>query len=118
MKTQSEINRQYMGCGYAPSPPVGSAIPVRPWDHEGRVPNRDEVDAAGKVLLPICPGFACGLPEVIEASWAHAYWDKGELEQFCDGGASTPMLRRAIGELASEQNKVQAWEMNNPESRR
>lgn len=110
MKDTTTQDRQLIGCGYTSPAPLDLLARVRAWDHVGRIPARDELDDDGKIILQVCPGYACGLPEVTEASWAHSYWDKGELTQFCDGQPSTPMLRSAIGVIASEQNKVQAWE--------
>lgn len=90
--------RQYMGCGYEP---VDPAIPVGPWNHRGRQRPKDEP--------LVCPGFACGLPEVIEASDAHMFWSKGQLTEHCDGKAATHALRFAIKVLETENAKVQAW---------
>lgn len=104
-----------MGCGYESKLP--DAAPVRPWDHQGRVPHSDEKDERGRFHLPVCPGYACALPDVIETTWAHAYWEKGELTQFCDGDIASPQLRSAIQHYAVEVAKSQDWEMKNPEKK-
>lgn len=113
MREQDPLIRQTMGCGYLPPPP--SNIPVRPWDGSslGREIRADERDEKGRIRLPVCPGYVCSLPEVLEASWAHEYWKNGELTQFCEG-QSTPQLRDAIHILASEQSQAQAWASKNP----
>jgi hypothetical protein len=102
--------RRLIGCGYLPL--LASA---QPWDGAelGRVPQSDEleqVDPAGhppRLRLPVCPGYACALPEVVEASHAILFKKDGELTQFC-GGQATPELLRAITELEIQQAQVVA----------
>lgn len=117
MESKNEQARQLMGCGYAPPP----AEKLRPhveggvWDGAslGRERRADEKDERGRMLLPVCPGYACALPEVLEATWAHAYWEKGELTQFCEG-QSTPMLRDAIAEYGVEVVRMTNWATKHP----
>lgn len=104
MQVSDEKYRQLMGCGFAPPPPPGT--PVDAWEHPGRSPAPDEP--------MICVGYVARMPEVAEATWAHSFWSKGELSQFCDGENSTPALRQAIAEYESEQAKVTQWESDNP----
>ena len=85
-----------------------------PWDHPGRVRDPGELDERQKIRLPICPGYLCSLPEVIEASWAHSYWENGELSQFCDGGAATKQLKDAMSAFAIARSKATEWSMKNP----
>ena len=113
-RTQPLIVRQSWGCGYEPPPPN---IRIDPWDHGGRDRRADERDDRGRLRLPVCPGYACSLPEVVETSWAHSYWEKGELSNYCDGDAPTPMLREAINAYAIECSAVIEWESRNPEKR-
>lgn len=113
MKEQPAQTRQYMGCGYLPPAPENA--PVSAWDGSslGRQLGDDERDDKRRVRLPVCPGYVCGLPEVIEASWAHVYWEKGELTQWCEG-QSTSTLRDAVELLAMEQAAATAWASDNP----
>lgn len=113
-KTQPVVVRQSLGCGYLPKLPPN--VPVIPWDHVGREISSSERDERGRLRLPVCPGYACSLPEVIETSWAHSYWEKGELAQWCEGQA-TPALRDAVGVYAIESANAAAWESRNPEKR-
>lgn len=112
MSERNEQTRQYIGCGYLP--PLTDR-PVDAWDGTslGRVRQADELDERKRVRLPVCPGYACSLPEVLEVSWAHAYWEKGELGQWCEG-QSTADLRTAIELLAMESAAASAWALDNP----
>lgn len=116
MREQPEQTRKYMGCGYLPPAPEG--VPVGAWDGTslGRERGADELDDKKRVRLPVCPGYVCALPEVVEASWAHAYWEKGELTQWCEG-QSTSELRDAIELTAMEQAAASAWASANPVKR-
>ena len=100
-----------MGCGYLP--PLAGSIPVQPWEHPGRRVGADERNDQKRLHLPVCVGYTRSLPEVVEASWAHSYWDRGELSQFCEG-QSTPELRDAINELAIAYSEVSQWMTDNP----
>lgn len=113
MREQPEQTRKHMGCGYLP--PAADGAHVNAWDGTslGRVHGADELDSKRRVRLPVCPGYVCGLPEVIEASWAHAYWEKGELTQWCEG-QSTAELRDSIELLAMETAAASSWAMHNP----
>lgn len=63
----SLLNRQLMGCGYAPPPPAPiKAEPSVACGYNG--PD-----------LTVCPGYSTSLPEVIEVAKAHAHWSKGAL---------------------------------------
>lgn len=105
--------RQSWGCGWEKPDP---RVPVNPWDHPGRDRHPSERDANGKLHLAVCPGYVISLSEVVEASWAQAYWDKGGLDQFCDG-QSTPHLRDAMHIFAVEQSKARDWAIRNPEKK-
>lgn len=100
--------RRAVGCGFLPLDPN-----AMPWDATplGRDPHPDELDKkSGRLLLPVCPGYACGLPEVIEASMAHTFFKNGGLEQACDGAHPTPDLRYAVVILETEYGRVLAAE--------
>lgn len=118
MLKQTEQDRQLKGCGYLPPPPENLRPYVQAWDGTslGRTIESDERDENKRVRLPVCPGYVCSLPEVLETSWAASYWEKGELSQFCEG-QSTPQLRDAIHTLLSEQAAVSEWSSANPEKK-
>lgn len=67
--------RRLAGCAYeAPHP---RAVPWSPMGLRG-------------APLAICAGYTTALPEVAEASWARAYFEKGSLAQWSD----TPITER------------------------
>ena len=106
--------RRFMGCGYLSA--AGPGVPVNAWDGSslGRSVSPDERDDKGATITPVCAGYVCGLPEVIEASHARIFYDKGELEQFCEGGCATAALRDAITVLECEGSRVMDWSNRNP----
>lgn len=108
MLTTHRTQRQALGCGY--EPPAAAHIPVVPWDHEGRVAGADEHDERGRTLDPVCPGYLCGLPEVIEASHARAHWKHGELWSFTGSQPTRPLLM-AIVTLDMEDARCQDWQL-------
>ena len=87
---------------------------IQPWDHPGRTLHPDERDEHGRLHLPVCAGYVCSLPEVIEASHAQSYKSDGELTQFCEG-SSTEHLRTAVTLLEIEQGACFDWSRKNPE---
>jgi hypothetical protein len=103
--TSTPEQRQSIGCGWEPPPP--EHVDVRVWDHPGRPETKDD-------KTTICPGYSCGLPEVIEASVAQLHWSKGELEHFTRGQLATPDLLRAIVTLEVEQARAKAYALDNP----
>lgn len=111
---RSSVVRQHMGCGYEPTDP---SIPVIAWDGQslGRVPQSDEYDENGKYLHPVCAGYVCGLPEVIEATHAHFFLTRGGLLQWTDGAPPTAAIKQAVVELESEQGRVVEWCSKNPQ---
>jgi hypothetical protein len=44
----------------------------------------------------VCPGYLVSLPQVIEASHAHVWFDKGQLTEFCDGKQPTRAMRDCV----------------------
>lgn len=114
-REQSKQTRQYMGCGYE-TPPADRRR-VAPWDHGGR-DKTGERDAKGRLHLPVCAGYVCSLPEVVEVTWAHAYWEKGELTNWCDGEVPTQALRDAIAIYAIAVSAANEWDSKNPQGKR
>lgn len=100
MRTNSQIVRQGMGCGYEPPPP--KTVPVLPWQpplgrkgYQGDPPR-------------VCAGYTTTLPEVLEAVQAHRHWRHGSLEAFC-GGKPSEDLMQAVLILESAYNAVELW---------
>ena len=111
MATVDRHTRQTMGCGYEPPPPPG--VVVQAWDHVGREPGKDERGNDGRIALEMCPGYACGLPEVVEVSRARMHWSKGSLSTFV-GGEPTDALTAAVEVLEVESGRAQDWALRNP----
>jgi hypothetical protein len=103
-----------MGCGY--EQPLVNA-PVNPWNGTqlGRELTSDERDAHGRELEPVCAGYACGLPEVIEASHAYVFLKNGGLMQATDGEPPSASLREAVTIIECESSRVMEWSAKNPE---
>ena len=80
-----------MGCGYEPQ------RDAMPWSHP-----------ASSVIATVCPGYACSLPEVREASWARFYLHKGSLAQW-SATPLTEVMRAAIEALELAEGAVEAW---------
>lgn len=76
------VVRRTWNCGHLPRLP-GNAYGGPPLDTEL------EPDAT-------CPGYLISLPQVVEASHAYAWWEKGQLRDFCDDETPTPILRAAV----------------------
>lgn len=103
MKNRDTQTRQLMGCGYEPASRYAFG-----WDGSslGRKSTPGEPN--------ICPGYVCGLPEVIEASNAYLFLKNGGLLQFTDGEPPTNDLRTAVVVLECENNAVMEWSSKNP----
>ncbi len=114
MQTYDVQQRQLMGCGYEPPDP---RLPAMPPSFTGREPGADEFDDDGREIHPVCPGYLCGLPEVVEASHAHLFLKNGGLAQFCDGKPPTSMLRDAVTILECEYGRVLDWSSKNPQKK-
>jgi hypothetical protein len=118
MRQNSTHERQMIGCGFEPR--VDGAAPCPLPGFEGRL-LEDEAAALAEGRLPrrepsVCPGFSCGLPEVIETTHAH-FWKGGELMHFTRGELATPALLAAITEYQGALNEAESWEIKNPEKR-
>lgn len=70
MQRTTTKERQRMGCGYE-KPPRGKAAPWTPLGFKG-------------APIEHCPGYTTKLPEVVEASWARHWLEKGNIDQWSD----------------------------------
>lgn len=113
MQTRPIEVRQSLGCGYAEAP---THFPIVPWQHVGYQRHADEIGPKGETLHPVCVGYVCSLPEVIEATHAAAWKRDGELTQWCEGQV-TSQMRDAIAVLEIEQRRAESWSMANPEKK-
>ena len=100
LATQSKEARQSLACHYEPTNP---AIPVRPWDHSGRTPMKNET--------PMCAGYVCSLPQVIEAARAHTHWSKGSLSDFC-GARPNERVLESVEILEGSIGALKSWVMS------
>jgi hypothetical protein len=118
MKKRDKQQRQLIGCGFESEPAEKLRRYVQPWDQAGREWHADEHDGEdgrrGKLHLPICAGYVCGLPEVVETSHAAGWKKDGELTQWCGGEMATPALREAITVLEIERSRADSWAADNP----
>jgi hypothetical protein len=104
------LDRQLSGCGFAPA--VAGARPI---DHDGRtgaLPLDDDGLPRGRNT--VCPGYTCGLPEVIEASRARQWREKGGLRDFTRGEQPSDALMLAVDIIDAESAKATSWAMKNP----
>jgi hypothetical protein len=97
-----EPQRRDMACGWLPIDPD-----TRGWIHEGQQPPHG---VKFEDWRPVCPGYSCGLPEVIEVSRLHAHWRKGALREACDDKPTDAVLSSALI-LEGQQNSVESWAM-------
>jgi hypothetical protein len=93
MQTQTTETRALMGCGYLP---LAGKPSGRPPGYEGE--------------LTVCQGYSTKLPEVIEASYARSWWEKGQLREWAEG-EPTAALRVAIDHLNSQVHAAAAHSM-------
>ncbi len=103
MLDHDEQQRRAIGCGYLPL--SDDALPWRP---TGRTMTSAEVDMSkpSRLKLPICAGYVCSLPEVIEASIAHALFKSGGLLQFTGGEPPSDALIASVMTLESEVDRL------------
>jgi hypothetical protein len=105
MQTSTREQRQSIGCGWEPPRPPELGPPLI-WDHTARV-------SSAKDRTTVCPGYSCGLPEVVEASHAHLHWSKGHLRDLTRTPPSKALLR-GIEVLEIERGRVEDWALKNP----
>jgi hypothetical protein len=96
----TQIERQYLGCGYEPR---GELVQVRPWQ-----PPSGKAGFSGPDL-ETCAGYTTSLPEVREASLARVHWDTGNLSTWCGSDAASEDLLNAIVIIVGASNDVQRW---------
>lgn len=96
MESNSQIERQGLGCGWEPAPLV--QIGVRPWVHPGYT----------DTLPTVCPGYTTKLPEVVEINRARLHWSKGSIREFC-AGEPTDNILRGIEILEGAVNEANCW---------
>jgi len=104
MASNARIQRQSLACGFEPPPPP--SVRVQAWDH----PDREKRPGEDKEP-PICPGYLCHLPEVIEIARAHLHWSKGSLHTFCRGEPVTERLNDGVEIFEGALNSLSSWLM-------
>lgn len=93
-----EASRQLWNCGRAPRLP----------GHLGGYPMPD---GAERPACDTCPGYLISLPQVVETTRAYAWWDKGQLRDFCDGETPPATLRLYIDVYREALNEAEAAEI-------
>lgn len=99
MRTRNVTERQLIGCGY--EQPHERPEFVSTWMHAGMTGDQPEV----------CPGYATKLPEVVEASLARSFFEKGSLAQWTDEPI-TELTREGIKVLSVAVVEAQSHEMD------
>lgn len=112
MQENPPLTRQMMGCGWEPPPQPG--IPVRALDHDARLSIDMTHEERESKRNQLCPGYTCGLPEVVEASRARVWRDKGSLRDFTKGEQPSDALMLAIDILDAETARATDWSIKNP----
>jgi len=95
-ETMTVENRRTLGCGFLTGP-VGAPA-GKPEGYDGP-------------QLTVCIGYSTSLPEVIEASRARWWAEKGQLTVWCDGDLPTPGLRLVIEEMDGQANAAVSHSM-------
>lgn len=101
MRSTTTHARQMLGCGYESPGKLALGVWRSPtW--KANAPDDEPTT---------CVGYTSKLPEVIEASRAHAHWDKGDLRIATSGEVPTDALVLAVEVIASESHRTQEWLM-------
>lgn len=96
---RNDLNtRQLMGCGYEQPHEMPDLVVT--WMHVGMRGAAPDT----------CPGYATRLPEVVEASWARSFFEKGSLAQWTDEPV-TELTREAIKVLSVAASEAQSYEL-------
>lgn len=101
MQATTQINRQGRGCGYEPDAPTGVA--VTPW----QPPLSKLGYKHGRAT--VCAGYTTRLPEVSEATRAHAWATRGQLDVFLGGERANENLLAYIDIFGSEVESLKLW---------
>ena len=59
---------------------------------------------------PMCAGYTCRLPEVLEIARARMHWEKGAIVSFCRGQEPSEQLLVGIELLEHAVSDLRAWE--------
>ena len=94
--TRSVNTRRGMGCGF---------LPLNP---RRNVPVAHEVDGIMSEPDDVCAGWYVNLPAVNEAMIAHAWWTKGQLENWC-GEEPSGALMEAVTLFQSGCGEVEGY---------
>jgi hypothetical protein len=88
MRANPVIQRQALGCAFAP--PAPPTVPVQPWSPD---------EGYNGPRATVCPTFTANLPEVTESARAWGHWQKGELSHFTGGVPATEELLERLEEM-------------------
>jgi hypothetical protein len=103
MQTTTQLRRQLIRCGYEPPlTRIRLPEPLRPWSHSA--------DPHASTYTT-CPGYTTKLPEVVEASHAHAHWNKHDIRIATGGDEPNRALVMAVEVVAGAANATQEWLM-------
>lgn len=95
MENVNRQTRRLWNCGY---------LPESEWTH-GAKPAAGMYEQNGDA----CPGYYVSLPAVHEAAMAHAWWEKGQLRDHCDGETPTRILRDCVTILCGAYGEIEEY---------
>lgn len=104
MRTNGEMQRQAMGCGWLPPAPERLRPFVSIPDPLSFKPTLDE---NGERVVSVCPGYLVRLPQVVEIAGAR-HWKGGNLRDYCDGKPSEHLMQGVVI-LDYAVNEHQLW---------
>lgn len=105
MRTNGELQRQALGCGYLP--PADGRVHLTIW----QPPRSTSKSGYHGPELTVCAGYTANLPEVIETALARAAAKHNAIGFVSEGGPPTEDLLHAVMVLDSEYSSLESWLM-------
>jgi hypothetical protein len=79
------------------------------WKHPSRDSEAWELDEQGRERDPVCPGYTCNLPDVIDIARAWVHWSKGALPSFTRTDDVREPLLEGIEVLDGAISALNTW---------
>lgn len=106
--------RSFLDCSTCQARTAPAARQLWNCGHLPRLPgNRYQGPTLSADLAPdtVCPGYLITLPQVVEATRAFGWSEKGQLREFCDGETPTELLRVCVEVLGGVTGEAQITKM-------